>query len=103
MTEPSSGVPGEIANAETEPSQQQPDQPEKVELDVDEEKMAAWDDVKDNYIDPPSDENDVEETFSAGDPNPPDPDQTTDGAASAEPAPTDKADETDEADDSATS
>jgi hypothetical protein len=53
MTEPSSSVPGEIADAEVE--QETPEQatPERVELDVDEEKLEAWDEVKADYeVDP---------------------------------------------------
>lgn len=52
MSEPSSGVPGEIADAQVEtPEQDQP--PTTVELDVDEEKLEAWDEVKGDYqVDP---------------------------------------------------
>ena len=52
MSEPSSGVPAEIADAEVEqPSTEQPttDEPDTVELEVDEEKVAAWDEVKADY------------------------------------------------------
>jgi hypothetical protein len=86
MTEPSSGVPSEIADAEVDQSQQsgqaqsdqaqsdqaqsdqaqsdqaqsdaQGDAPEeRVELHVDEEKMQAWDEVKSDYqVDPDNQE-----------------------------------------------
>ncbi len=49
MSEPSSGVPSEIADAEVEQPQEQGNQPERVELDVDEEKLEAWDKVKGDY------------------------------------------------------
>ena len=47
MSEPSSGVPSEISDAEVEQPQQEP--PERVELDVDEDKLEAWDKVKSAY------------------------------------------------------
>ena len=47
MSEPSSGVPGEIADADVE--QPTTDEPDTVELEVDEEKVAAWDEVKADY------------------------------------------------------
>lgn len=51
MSEPSSGVPGEIADAEVEAPTS--DEPTTVELDLDEEKIEAWDEVKDDYaVDP---------------------------------------------------
>ena len=60
MTEPSSGVPSEIADSEVEPSEKATDdaqQEERVELDVDEEKMEAWDEVKSDYqVDPDNQE-----------------------------------------------
>ena len=47
MSEPSSGVPGEIADADVdEPTT---DEPTTVELEVDEEKVEAWDEVKGDY------------------------------------------------------
>ena len=53
MTEPSSGVPGEIADADVETPQAQDDQPAEVTLDIDEDKLAAWDDIKSDYqVDP---------------------------------------------------
>jgi hypothetical protein len=52
MSEPSSGVPSEIADSEVE-DPQAPEQPERVELDLDEEKLEAWDDIKGDYqVDP---------------------------------------------------
>ena len=47
MSEPSSGVPGEIADADVE--QPTTDEPDTVELEVDEEKVEAWDEVKGDY------------------------------------------------------
>ena len=53
MSEPSSGVPGEIADADVETPEAQDDQPEQVTLDVDEDKLEAWDDIKADYqVDP---------------------------------------------------
>ena len=47
MSEPSSGVPGEIADAQVEePTTGEPD---TLELEVDEEKVEAWDEVKADY------------------------------------------------------
>jgi hypothetical protein len=52
MSEPSSGVPREIVDAEVdEPAPEET--PERVELDVDQDKLDAWDDVKNDYeVDP---------------------------------------------------
>ena len=51
MSEPSSGVPGEIADAEVEAPTT--DEPTTVELELDEDKLEAWDDVKADYqVDP---------------------------------------------------
>ena len=47
MSEPSSGVPAEIADAEVE--QPTTDEPDTLELEVDEEKVEAWDEVKGDY------------------------------------------------------
>ena len=47
MSEPSSGVPREIVDSEVE--QDEAPAPESVELDVDEEKLEAWDKVKGDY------------------------------------------------------
>jgi hypothetical protein len=49
MSEPSSSVPGEIADADVEAPDAPADGPEQVTLDVDEEKLEAWDDVKGDY------------------------------------------------------
>ena|SRR5690349_463508 len=50
MSEPSSGVPAEIADAQVEAPTDQPDgEPDTLELEVDEEKVAAWDEVKADY------------------------------------------------------
>ena len=47
MSEPSSGVPGEIADAQVEePTTGEPD---TLELEVDEKKVEAWDEVKADY------------------------------------------------------
>ena len=52
MSEPSGGVPREIVDAEV-PEQPAEEVPERVELDVDQEKLDAWDDVKSDYqVDP---------------------------------------------------
>lgn len=51
MSEPSGGVPREIVDAEVE--EPADDGQERVELDVDQEKLDAWDDVKNDYeVDP---------------------------------------------------
>lgn len=51
MSEPSSGVPGEIADADVE--QPTTEQPDTLELEIDEEKVEAWDEVKGDYqVDP---------------------------------------------------
>lgn len=53
MSEPSSGVPSEIADADIEPPVTGTDEPEQVDLHVDEEKLEAWDDIKSDYqVDP---------------------------------------------------
>ena len=71
MSEPSSGVPSEIADAEVEhPGAAQADQPKRVELDVDEEKLEAWDKVKSDYQVNPGGEpvpNSQEERVAPGD------------------------------------
>lgn len=54
MSEPSSAVPHETSDddvpvgADSAPTTE-PDAPESVELDVDEEKVGAWDEVKGDY------------------------------------------------------
>ncbi|NYG07688.1 hypothetical protein BJ986_002175 [Phycicoccus badiiscoriae] len=47
MTEPSSGVPGEIADADVDAPTT--DEPTTVKLDLDEEKLEAWDEIKGDY------------------------------------------------------
>jgi hypothetical protein len=47
MSEPSSSAPKDIVDAEVEETSQE--EPERVELDVDEEKVEAWDEVKADY------------------------------------------------------
>ena len=47
MSEPSSGVPGEIADADVE--QPTTEEPQTVELELDVEKVEAWDEVKGDY------------------------------------------------------
>ena len=49
MSEPSSNVPGEIADAEVEQTDEQAAEPERVDLHLDEEKLEAWDEVKSDY------------------------------------------------------
>ena len=49
MTEPSSGVPDEIADAEVDQATSEEDKPDGLELDIDEEKVEAWDQVKSDY------------------------------------------------------
>jgi hypothetical protein len=68
MSEPSSGVPREIVDSEVEPDA--PEAPERVELDVDEEKLEAWDKVKGDYQVNPGGEpvpNSQEERVAPGD------------------------------------
>jgi len=53
MSEPSSGVPSEIADAEVETPERESDEPSEVTLDLDEDKLEAWDEVKSDYqVDP---------------------------------------------------
>ena len=47
MSEPSSGVPGEIADAAVEAPTSE--EPTTVEIELDEEKVEAWDEVKGDY------------------------------------------------------
>ena len=47
MSEPSSGVPGEIADADVE--EPTTDEPDTLELELDEDKVEAWDEVKGDY------------------------------------------------------
>ena len=58
MSEPSSGVPKEIVDADVE--EQETKEPERVELDVDQDKLDAWGDIKDDYaVDPSGDDSDA--------------------------------------------
>jgi hypothetical protein len=53
MSDPSSGVPSEIADADIETPDARSEEPTEVTLDVDEEKLKAWDDIKSDYqVDP---------------------------------------------------
>ena len=59
MSEPSTNVPGDVADAQVDDAQidettdTSPDADDKVELDVDDEKLEAWDAVKSDYqVDP---------------------------------------------------
>jgi hypothetical protein len=54
MSEPSSNVPGEVADAQVdETTPEAPRGEDKVELHLDEDKVEAWDDVKADYqVDP---------------------------------------------------
>ena len=47
MSEPSSSVPDETANVQVQPERS--GQAESVELDLDREKLDAWDEVKSDY------------------------------------------------------
>jgi hypothetical protein len=53
MSEPSSGVPSEIADAEVETPERESEEPSEVTLDLDDDKLEAWDEVKSDYqVDP---------------------------------------------------
>jgi hypothetical protein len=53
MSEPSSGVPSEIADAEVEETDTGAEEPTEVTLDLDEEKLEAWNEIKSDYqVDP---------------------------------------------------
>lgn len=53
MSEPSSGVPSEIADADVQTPEGQADQPTEVTLDLDQDKLEAWDEIKSDYqVDP---------------------------------------------------
>jgi len=54
MSEPSSGLPEEIADAEAQGgADDAAEAPAEVDLDLDEEKLEKWDEVKSDYqIDP---------------------------------------------------
>lgn len=96
MSEPSSGVPGEIADADVEEPRTDAE-PDTVELEVDEEKIEAWDEVKGDYqVDPggepvpnsmdqaavtPSDEADRDSDEAGTDSDESDPDEADTGDA----------------------
>ena len=54
MSEPSTNIPGEVADAQVdETAAQAPETDEKVELELDQDKLDAWDEVKSDYqVDP---------------------------------------------------
>jgi hypothetical protein len=49
MTEPSSNIPEDIANAEVEEDQSTPQKQPGVDLNIDQEKREAWDRIKSDY------------------------------------------------------
>ena len=52
MSEPSSSVPDDIADAQVEESATE-DTPSTVELDIDQDQVDAWDEIKADYqVDP---------------------------------------------------
>ncbi|MGA8978491.1 MAG: hypothetical protein WB473_05170 [Pedococcus sp.] len=66
MSEPSTNIPGEVADDQVEqPSTEAPATdsavtPEKVELELDEDKLEAWDEVKSDYqVDPAAEDTPV--------------------------------------------
>ena len=60
MSEPSTHIPGDVADAQVDESAEvtpQSEADDKVELDLDEEKIEAWDEVKSDYqVDPDNQE-----------------------------------------------
>ncbi|WP_406831809.1 hypothetical protein ABEG17_03040 [Pedococcus sp. KACC 23699] len=56
MSEPSTHIPGDVADAQVDESAEAApanEAEEKIELDLDEEKIEAWDEVKSDYqVDP---------------------------------------------------
>lgn len=54
MSEPSTNIPGDVADAQVDETPADGSEtPEQVELDLDEEKLEAWDEVKSDYqVDP---------------------------------------------------
>jgi len=104
MSEPSSSVPEEVADAEVEQPSTEAEQETRVELDVDEEKLEAWDDVKGDYQvephgepvpntmgeddrgldDSPEAETDEEPDAETDEEPDADPDRDTDGGADAD-------------------
>lgn len=50
MSEPSTHIPGDVADAQVdETAAEAPETPEKVELHLDQDKLEAWDDIKSDY------------------------------------------------------
>ena len=49
MSEPTSGVPQETTDADVEQVHGADDEPTTVDLDLDEEKLERWDEVKSDY------------------------------------------------------
>ena len=49
MTEPSNGPHEDRPTADDETPSSEPPAPDSVELDIDQEKLDAWDDVKSEY------------------------------------------------------
>ena len=84
MSEPSSSVPGEIADAQVEEPSADGAEVETVELDVDEEKMEAWDAIKSDYQVDPDAEGESESTSSESESTSTGGDQGGDGSAAAE-------------------
>jgi hypothetical protein len=67
MSEPSSGVPDEIADGQVEEQTPQNDATDTVDLDIDADKVEAWDEVKSDYqVDP--DGKPVPNSMDVGDP-----------------------------------
>ena len=61
MSEPSTHIPGEVADAQVDDSTEAvpEESEEKVELDLDEDKLEAWDKVKSDYqVDPDAEHTD---------------------------------------------
>ena len=64
MSEPSTNIPGEVADAQVEQTpaggSDASATPEKVELELDEDKLEAWDEVKSDYqVDPDAEDTPV--------------------------------------------
>ena len=64
MSEPSTNIPGEVADAQVPQTpaggSDTAATPEKVELELDEDKLEAWDEVKSDYqVDPDAEDTPV--------------------------------------------
>ena len=57
MSEPSTNIPGDVADAQVDATPADgPETAEKLELDLDEDKLEAWNEVKGDYqVDPDAD------------------------------------------------